>query len=231
MSETSPSTFEELIAEGQALVRSLALRIHRNSPVRVDLDDLIAYGEVGLAEAARDFQAERGNQFTTYAYYRIQGAIYDGLSKMTWTSRSRYRKMRYEQMANDVLDSEREADNGQPRDAKASGEWFARVTERLAVVYLASEGDPENDPVSNMEDPIENVPQQYVRKEVTEKLRLLVAKLPYSESRLIQLVYFEGHTLQDAGSQLGFSKSWASRLHARVLEQLAGEMRRMDLHE
>ncbi|MCC6510007.1 MAG: sigma-70 family RNA polymerase sigma factor, partial [Pirellulaceae bacterium] len=111
MSTEAQAKIDELIAEGQALVRSLALRIYRNVPVRVDLDDLIAYGEVGLAEAARDFQPDRGNQFSTYAYYRIRGAIYDGLAKMTWTSRARYRKMRYESMANDVLESEREADD------------------------------------------------------------------------------------------------------------------------
>jgi DNA-directed RNA polymerase specialized sigma subunit len=34
---------------------------------------------VGLAEAARQFDPSRGGQFTTYAYYRIRGAILDGL--------------------------------------------------------------------------------------------------------------------------------------------------------
>lgn len=231
MSAPAQPKIDELIAEGQALVRSLALRIYRNVPVRVDLDDLIAYGEVGLAEAARDFQPERGNQFSTYAYYRIRGAIYDGLAKMTWTSRARYRKMRYETMANDVLESEREVDDGSPRSASQSGEWFARVTERLAVVYLASDGDAAHDPTQMAEDPLANAPQQFIHKEAGEKLRMLVACLPFSEAKLIQLVYFEGFTLQDAGSQLGFSKSWASRLHARILEQLAGEMRRLDLHD
>jgi len=45
------------------------------------------------------------------------------------------------------------------------------------------------------------------------------------------LVYFEGYTLQDAGNILGFSKSWASRLHAKVLENLAMDLRRLDLHD
>ena len=222
---------DSLIADGQALVRSLALRVYRNVPVRVDLDDLIAYGEVGLAEAARDFKAERGNQFSTYAYYRIRGAIYDGLAKMTWTSRARYRKMRYESMANDLLESERENDNGQPRNGQESGEWFSRVTERMAVIYLATDSDAENDVTAAVEDPVDSAPQQYIHKEANEKLRMLVSKLPFTESKLIQLVYFEGYTLQEAGGQLGFSKSWASRLHAKILEQLAGEMRRLDLHD
>ena len=68
----------ELIDEGQALVKSLAARIHRNLPVHVDFDDLISYGQIGLAEAAQDFDAEQGTRFTTFAYYRIRGAILDG---------------------------------------------------------------------------------------------------------------------------------------------------------
>ena len=43
---------ERLVEEGQALVRSLAVSISRNIPMRVDLDDLIAEGQVGLMQAA-----------------------------------------------------------------------------------------------------------------------------------------------------------------------------------
>ena len=32
--------------------------------------------------------------------------------------------------------------------------------------------------------------------------------------------YFEGKTLLEAGSDLGLSKSWASRLHARAIDLL-----------
>ena len=231
MGTESPTGAAELIADGRALVRSLALRIHRNVPVKVDLEDLIAYGELGLAEAARDFEPERGNQFSTFAYYRIRGAIYDGMAKMTWTSRARYRRLRCESMANQVLESEREKSAGKLSSVEESGDWFARTTEQLAIVYLASGVDSEVDAVNTAPDPHESAAQRFMHREVSEKVRALVAKLPLSESRLIQLVYFEGYTLQDAGNILGFSKSWASRLHAKVLENLAVEMRRLDLHD
>jgi RNA polymerase sigma factor for flagellar operon FliA len=223
----SPS---ELIAEGRALVRSLALRIYRSIPVRVELDDLIAYGELGLAEAARDFDVSRGNQFSTFAYYRIQGSIYDGLAKMTWTSRARYRRMRYLSMAEDVLTSEHE---NQESNAEAgdNGKWFAKVTERLAMVYLACDGDDDNNPIDMAIDPSPPIPKTLMHMEVSNKLRTVVDELPESERRLIQLVYFEGFTLQEAGLRLGISKSWASRLHVKILERLASDMRRLDLHE
>lgn len=221
----------ELIADGRALVRSLALRIYRNIPIKVDLDDLIAYGELGLAEAARDFDAELGNQFSTFAYYRIRGAIYDGLAKMTWTSRARYRRMRNESMANQVLEAEKHKVSGDSSSIEENGAWFARTTEQLAVVYLASGSDSDHDPIESAQDPGECVVQRVMHLEVSSKVRELVKKLPAPESRLIQLVYFEGYTLQDAGDVLGISKSWASRLHAKILESLAIEMRQMNLHD
>jgi DNA-directed RNA polymerase specialized sigma subunit len=38
------------------------------------------------------------------------------------------------------------------------------------------------------------------------------------------LTYFEGKTLTEAADELGKSKSWASRVHTRILEKLARSM-------
>ena len=221
----------ELIADGRALVRSLALQVYRNVPVKVDLEDLIAYGELGLAEAARDFDPELGNQFSTFAYYRIRGSIYDGLSKMTWTSRARYRRLRYLSITDDVLQSEHEWDDRVSDNIEGNGKWFSRVTERLAMVYLACDGDDDMNPLDSAIDPNPSPQNFFMHMEANSKLRTMVDRLPLQERRLIQLVYFEGFTLQEAGLQIGVSKSWASRLHAKILEQLANDMRRLDLHD
>jgi RNA polymerase sigma factor FliA len=222
---------DDLIEEGQGLVRSLALKVFRSIPVRVDLEDLIAYGELGLAEAARDFDPTRETQFSTFAYYRIRGAIYDGLAKMTWTSRARYRRLRYAYMANEALEAEREAAVNEVENLEASGNWFARVTEKLAVVYLASGGDEGLEHAATLEDPADSAPQVVLHREAYERLRSLVEELEPVERHIIRAVYFEGFTLQDAASQVGISKSWASRLHAKILEQLAHKLRRLDLHD
>src|ERR1035437_5240084 len=107
---TTTSNPQALIEECQGLVRSLASRIHHKLPPHVDIDDLVAYGQMGLAEAARDYDPGRETQFSTFAYYRIRGAIYDGLAKMSWFSRIEYRRRRKRQMAGQVL-SWREAEN------------------------------------------------------------------------------------------------------------------------
>jgi len=56
----------KLIGEAQGLVRSIAMRVHRSLPIPMELDDLIAYGQLGLAEAAQKFDPDSGVRFTTF---------------------------------------------------------------------------------------------------------------------------------------------------------------------
>jgi RNA polymerase sigma factor for flagellar operon FliA len=225
--KTVQMTREQLMEKGQPLVHSLAAKIFRGIPVRVDLNDLIAYGEVGLAEAARDFDPDQGTRFTTFAYYRVRGAIYDGLSKMSWTSRARYKKIRYQQMANAALGQDSEA-RGDSNSVHNEAKWLREVTEKLAVVYLVTRGEKGGGiRDSSIEDPQAAAPTIVAHREISQKLRELVDSLPAVEQRLIRTIYFEGATLQEAANRVGLSKSWASRLHSRILEKLSRLLRKM----
>ena len=229
MTSTSRTT-QELIESGQGLVVSIAARVSRNIPVKVDMEDLIAYGEVGLAEAARDYDPSLGTRFTTFAFYRVRGAIYDGVAKMSWTSRARYRRLKYEQMANEALAQEAES---APPNANLQSEatWLRDVTEKLGAVFLASQADDGRGiRDSTIEDPhAPSGPAIVAQREIVAKLGELINTLPRQEQRLIRAVYFDGETLQHAASALGISKSWASRMHAKALDHLARSLRRMGL--
>lgn len=229
------STPDTLIEEAQGLVRSLAMRVHRSLPIPMDLDDLIAYGQLGLAEAAQKFDSAEGVKFTTFAYYRVRGAIYDGVSKMNWTSRARIRRMRFREMADDVLQEESAKDESQTSQitppgenrAEEDAEWLGRMSERLAIVYLASgEGDSEQNMLSETADANEIPSKVVANREMQTTLRKLVAELPPDARRLISNIYFEGFSLTEAAQRAGISKSWASRIHAKSLDQLAQTLRR-----
>jgi RNA polymerase sigma factor for flagellar operon FliA len=226
---TPRSVAHERIEECQALVLSLASKIHRSIPVRMDLDDLIAYGEVGLAEAAASFDPQYGSQFSTYAFYRIRGAIYDGISKMSWTSRARYRRHRFQQMANEALARDA-AESNLTGDAGLAEQatWFQGISEKLAVVYLASQAGDESEFGSDFQDPSESAATLVAQREIGQRLHQLVAALPNLEAKLIETIYFEGANLKQAANHLGISKSWASRLHTRALEKLARDLAKID---
>lgn len=89
-------TREQMIADCQGLVRSLAWQIHCKLPPHVDLEDLVSYGQIGLLEAVKNFDPEREIQFTTFSYHRIRGAIFDGLSKMSWFNQASFNGGVYE---------------------------------------------------------------------------------------------------------------------------------------
>lgn len=224
---TDTPSRQTLIEECQGLVRSLAVGIHRKLPPHAELADLVSYGQVGLAEAARDFDATRGNRFSTFAYYRIRGAIYDGLAKMSWFSRVQYNRLRYEQMAGETLRQAAEESEPMPPDAISGMHWFRDLGRSLAVVYLAAHTELQGEGgTGNLTDrSAPSPPEAVIANEVNQRLHALIDALPADAGSLIRSIYFEGRDLQEAGQKLGISKSWASRLHAKTLKRLARDLR------
>jgi RNA polymerase sigma factor FliA len=221
MSATAES-IQQAVDECQGLVRSLALKIHRGLPRRIELDDLIGYGQIGLVEAAREFDPARGIRFATFAYYRIRGAIYDGLAKMTGMSRGHYQHVRYEVSANEILDKSSQTAAG--ADPQTELAWLRDVGKTLAVIHLVSHLDlPGTSLESSLIDSARFGPMALAMKhELAEKVVDQIGRLPEDEASLLRGVYFEGLALQEAGQRLGISKSWASRLHVKALQRLAG---------
>ena len=65
------------------LVRNVAGRMAIGFPRSVELSDLINTGVIGLVEAFRNYDPDRGVKFETYAVPRIRGAILDELRAPT----------------------------------------------------------------------------------------------------------------------------------------------------
>ncbi len=221
----------KLMEDCQGLVRSLAWKIHRKLPPQVDLEDLISFGQVGLAEAARDFDPDRGGKFTTYAYYRIRGAILDGLSKMSWFSRHSFHASRYEHSAEELIEfGTEEGGEGPPARLEDGVRWFKGVAGRLAIACLATprgveDGDGFDGGASVVDESAPSPSALAIENEIREKLHKLIETLPSDAGTLVRGVYFEGLTLEEAGKRVGISKAWASRLHAKTLDRLAHALR------
>ncbi len=223
-------TPQELMTSCQGLVHSLAWKIHQKLPKNVDINDLIGYGQIGLGEAARDFDATKGSQFTTFAYYRVRGAILDGLSKMSWFSRSSYFRGDYEQVANEVLhQAATEPAPAAKTEDEADVRWFKGLSGALARVYLFCQGSKEEDPAGAIEDVSAPPSAVVIQEETSAKLKELIDALPAQEASLIRAAYYEGLSLKDAGDRLGISRAWASRLHSQTLKKLASTLRQAAL--
>src|SRR5262249_45156583 len=83
---------DRIVLEHLPLVKAIAIRVHENLPVHVDLDDLVHAGVLGLFDAANKFNPDKQVAFSSYAKHRIKGAILDSLRQLDWASRDLRRR-------------------------------------------------------------------------------------------------------------------------------------------
>lgn len=216
--EKSP---EQLIADCQGLVRTLAWQIHCKLPAGIELSEIVAYGEIGLSKAARQYVPSSTNQFSTHCYQFIQNAIFDGLSKKSWFNRADYHGGVYEQQAKESREAHERAEEA---GNSAQSETSAAAAGLVGIICHAFAGGDADQ--AGVDDSAQPTPiDAAMQREMVEKLRELIEALPEPARVLICATYFEGLTLKDAGERLGMSKAWASRLHAKTLDQLAQSFR------
>ncbi len=206
----------QLVEQYGSFVRSIARQVKKSVSPRIELDDLIAYGMTGLLEAAERFDEKQGVNFTTFSYYRVRGAIYDGLRGMGWVNRSEYQKIRFGEQANAYLES---AGNSSGENL----EELANQVNSLVTIFVTSlEGlqnqDFEDTKVQGQED-------RLLQLELKTNLKKALSRLPRSDLELIQLYYFGNLSLEEVGKKIGLSKSWTCRKHAQVIEKLSALIR------
>jgi RNA polymerase sigma factor for flagellar operon FliA len=201
-------------------VRSLASTVRRQFSAQLELDELIAYGQIGLLEAADRFDPKVGANFLTFAHYRIKGAIYDGLRKMGvlkgGDARSAYAGERATAYLGNLSDREQGGGNrGGSIDDDVMD--ISNAVAGLAMVFATSLDGAEGLGFTDESLPVD---QRLELEQQRIRVRAAIEKLPEKERRLLQGYYFQGKTLEEAGAEIGQSKSWASRLHARAIERL-----------
>lgn len=216
------------IDQSQGMVRAIATRIYSTLPRSVvAFEDLVGYGQLGLMQAAHGFDETRETSFQTYAYYRIRGAIYDGLSQMSWTDRSMQMRIRAERLSAEMLDAQLAAfqRSNAGESSLEDADWLVRTTEKIAVIHLLGDCSTEASTIENMAVDQGSSPEDEVSDgELKVLIRRLVDQLPSEEKTMVEMTYFQGKTLTEAADLLGKSKSWASRLHAKILEKLARKL-------
>ena len=218
---------KQLVDQYQPYVRSIAGKIKKTLSKEIEFDDLVSYGMLGLIEAADRYDSKYGANFMTFAYYRIRGAIYDGLRGMGWVSRTEYQRYRFEMHANQYLNNVHEQGLGTPANVKKTSDdeigELANVVEGLVTIYVTALDAMEGFQIKDDRGPTieESMEVMQARQLVADA----VQKLPEQERKLLELYYYKELSLEEVGKHLGLSKSWTSRLHTRAIEKLGRLLR------
>ena len=157
-----------------------------------DREDLIAWGLVGLVQAARRYRGDRGASFGAYAARRVRGQILDALRERDPLTRSARRAFRAAQRASEEGGAAAPAAN--PPYVEISLDRIGDVPE----VHRAPEHRDERWPL------------------VASALRDLAPL----ERRVLVLSYGRGLTLREIGGEIGLSESGVCRLRARALARV-----------
>lgn len=213
------------------LVEVVARQVARAVGSAVELDDLLSFGREGLLDAARRFDASRGVPFRAYANYRVRGAIFDGVRKLSRLPRRVHERLNGLASASAVSEGALEDRSVRPAGGMSAAQADAALADHLGamatalavglVAPTAFTEEGERHPVSQAEDP----EAAFARSELLALVRTAIGELPHEEAELVRRHYLEGERFDHVATDLGLSKSWASRLHTRAMGRLSKRLR------
>lgn len=211
-------TEDEVVERYKSFVEGIAAKTRKHFRLSAPLEDMIAYGYAGLIEAHRRFEPDDRASFTSFAYYRVRGAIIDGCRKEGWAPRDRQIKLHHIGAANEHLESNHRA-NLQAPAARSLGESIDRVSRMVGdviTIMLVRQSDLERILVQ------ENTPQDRHNTQQTRErlIRKGLDALDEQERMIILRHHMEEEPLASIARELGLSTSWLSRMHARALEKM-----------
>jgi RNA polymerase sigma factor for flagellar operon FliA len=223
----SRSRFEESLE----LVEVIARQIGRAIGSAVEMDELRSFGREGLLDASRRYDPSRGVPFRAYANYRVRGAIFDGVRRLSRLPRRTHERLNGMAAAALVSEGALEDVSAGPVRGSGSAEADAALADHLAGMATAMavgllsptarSDEGERTPVDTALDP----EQAFESAELLALVRDAIAELPREEGELVRRHYLDGERFDHVASELGLSKSWASRLHTRAIGRLTKRLR------
>lgn len=220
---------DALLVHHLRLVHHVARRIYRRIDDRVEYDELVSAGTLGLTAALDSFDSSRRVAFATYAIPRIRGAILDELRRVDVFSRGKRRRHRAMTRAHDELTrtlsrapavSEQAAHLGvdtrtllrwQSEDPVAHVPLDAQCVEAVSVKAGSA---------NMVIDPAEELEHRLSMEQEVAYLRDAMLRLREQERVVLTLYYYEELKLKEIAAVLGVTESRVSQIRARALAAL-----------
>ena len=236
--EMEASNRRQLILDYLPYVKRVVNRIVVHLPSGVEREDLYNVGVIGLIQAIDRFDPSRDNKFTTYAVFRIRGAVLSELRSRDFLSRLSRRKIRELDRACAKLEQRL----GRPAEAaELAAEMNITLDELHHIKQMSSisfisfdelEGSTamEKKKLFNgflRED--EDVLSKAGLMEVQSSVAEAIEELPEKEKLVLSLYYDDELTMKETGGVLGITESRVSQLHSQAIARIRAKLRKKKL--
>ncbi len=217
------------------VVRKLWLRLGGN----IDRDDLQSMGHMALVRLVRRFDPQKA-PLDAFLRRRLHFALLDGIRSESHSRVvvARARAFRAAERMAQAREDERSELNSASSLAALSGtdeipteaDYRAQLNQMLreqatalGVSLIATRGKE-----TAKADSSSNPEKAIMRAAASNELRKLIATMQDERQlQLIQRHYYGEETLENIAIDLGISKGWASRLHAKAVRYLAKRLREL----
>src|SRR5438067_4912583 len=231
-SADSGQTVAALTQQHVGLVHHVARQLARRLHDKIDLDELVSAGAIGLMQAAASYEPSRGLTFSTYAVPRIRGSMLDELRRHDHMSRGARRKAR-------AIGSAREALlhrlGREPKAAEIARElnvdldtlrrWELDVDESVEVSLdvapraLRDEGQV-TAAGAIADESAPSIEERLTHEQRVALLGVAIRGLRAQERTVLALYFYEELTLQEIAHVLGLSASRISQIRGEALDKL-----------
>jgi RNA polymerase sigma factor for flagellar operon FliA len=208
---------DRLIADNMQMAAACAVTFAANTNLLQILprDDVHAYAQQGLVEAANRYNPDCGVDFRTFSWNRIRGAVLDGARKHRVEGYSRKLHLKFQ-----ALEDEQQVPEGyRVQIFFDSFRAFRNANEAAGKTEFAahSVADPHHEPV----DPEADAPDALLdRRRLRKTLIDAINALPPRERALTLRHYYSDEKLRDISAEDGVGYDVLRRVHASSLRHL-----------
>jgi RNA polymerase sigma factor FliA len=215
------TTPEELVKSCMTLVHHLAHQ-YSSQNTRISFEDLVSEGYLGLVQASRKFEENRGVKFSTFATTRIRGAMMDSMRRDRPLSRPMAEKIAQFALLSEQMAFKAGREPTQIEVARGLKLTPAKASEvmRMRALRLTSLDAQADEMHQEVPDDEETPEEQAIQTVLHEELRGHIARLLPRDREIIQRIYWQRQKHSQVADDLGISESRVSQLQSRALSRL-----------
>ncbi len=233
--------FNKLVRSNLRYVVSVAKRY---KSLGLSLEDLINEGNIGLINAIKRFEPERGVKLITYAVWWIRQSIMHALADQRSTVRLPVKQAGLLHKISITYEKLRQEFKREPTTSELSERLEMKVADIEKLVranrnYLSLDATISPDDDTSYLDLLEeqsavSVEENVVQHSLEEEVEDLLAELDPRERDIIRMRYgFDGEamTLEEIGHKLGLSRERIRQIEKKVINRFRAHANNQTLHD
>lgn len=223
-------SLHSVIQKYASLVKKIAHHLLLRLPANIQVEDLIQSGMIGLLEAYRNYNEDKGASFETYAGIRIRGSMLDELRKGDWVPRSVHKNSK---MIAEAIKKVENSTGKDPKDRQIAeilnlslDEYHQLLQNALGAKIFGFEDLNSNGEhlLEGGRDPLPGPLEKLQYSDFKNNLAKCISALHPKESLVLTLYYQEELNLKEIGEVLRVSESRISQIHNQAMLKLQAKL-------